>query len=88
MSRFNKNNFDTVMNWFPRIGISMEILNNIDLTAQEHLISGIQPDLVESLADFSCLRLWEIEDFFQRPIIGWCLDIADQGEILRKKGLH
>lgn len=38
-----------------------------------------------SSLDSPRLRFWEIEDFFQCPAIGWCLDIAEQREILRKE---
>jgi len=31
------------------------------------------------------LRFWEIEGFFKCPVVGWCLDIAEQKEMLRKE---
>jgi hypothetical protein len=52
-----------------------------------HLISEIQPDWPGRLTEPCRLRFWEIEDFFKCPVIGWCLDIAEQREILRKEGI-
>ena len=36
---------------------------------------------------FPRLRFWEIEGFFKCPVVGWCLDIAEQKEMLRKEGV-
>ena len=33
------------------------------------------------------LRIWEIEDRFKCPVIGWCFDASEQKEILRKEGI-
>jgi len=40
-----------------------------------------------SFGDFPRLRFWEIEGFFKCPVIGWCFDIAEQKEVLRKEGI-
>jgi len=89
MSTFNGSIFYTVtvMNQVLRLDISMVATNNIQLTTHGHLISEIAPDLSERLSGPPRLRFWEIEDFFKCPVIGWCLDIAEQREILRKEGI-
>ena len=33
------------------------------------------------------LTIWEIEEFFKCPVIGWCFDIVEQKEALRKEGI-
>ncbi len=47
---------------------------------------AIEPQ--SSLDDLQRLRLWEIEGILKCPVIGWCLDIAEQKEILRKEGIY
>ena len=44
------------------------------------------PELPEPLDQPPRLRFWEMEPFFKCPVIGWCLDVADQREALRKEG--
>jgi hypothetical protein len=33
------------------------------------------------------LKIWEIAEHFKCPVIGWCFDIAEQKEMLRKDGM-
>jgi len=47
--------------------------------------SPIKPQV--SLDDHRRLRFWEVEGYFKCPVIGWCLDIAEQKEIVRKEGI-
>jgi hypothetical protein len=65
----------------------MGISDNMQLTTHERLMSYIAPDLTEGLAEPPRLRSWEIDASFKCPVIGWCLDIAEQREILRKEGI-
>jgi hypothetical protein len=44
------------------------------------------PEILEPLDHPPRLRFWEIEPFFKCPVIGWCLDVAEQREVLRKEG--
>ena len=44
------------------------------------------PEILEPLDHPPQLRFWEIESFFKCPVIGWCLDVAEQRELLRKEG--
>jgi len=39
------------------------------------------------LIDPRRMRFWEVEGYFKCPVVGWCLDIAEQKEILRKEGI-
>jgi hypothetical protein len=50
-------------------------------------MEALVPDPQLSLNDPPRLRFWEIEGFFKCPVIGWCLDIAEQREVLRKEGV-
>ena len=43
--------------------------------------------LSESIESPLALRLWEIEYFFKCPVIGTCLDINEQKQILKKTGI-
>ncbi len=43
--------------------------------------------LSESIEGSLPLRLWEIEYFFKCPVIGTCLDINEQKQILKKTGI-
>ena len=43
--------------------------------------------LSENIEDSLPLRLWEIEYFFKCPVIGTCLDINEQKQILKKTGI-
>ena len=36
--------------------------------------------------DHKRLRFWEIETFFKCPVAGWCIDLGEQREIIRKYG--
>ena len=44
-------------------------------------------DINESIDKPSPLRFWEIEYFFKCPVIGTCLDITEQKQILKKAGI-
>ena len=33
------------------------------------------------------LKFWEIEGIFKCPVVGWCLDLAEQKEVLRREGI-
>ena len=46
---------------------------------------AIEPQL--PLDDHARLRFWEVEGFFKCPVAGWCLDIPEQKEIVRKAGI-
>ncbi len=63
----------------------MQAPNEIQSMAGDHLISIIAPEPMGALDERPHLRFWEIEKFFKCPVIGWCLDIAEQREILRKE---
>jgi hypothetical protein len=65
----------------------MGISNNMQLTTHEHPMSEVAPDLTERLTGPPRLRFWEIDDSFKCPVVGWCLDMAEQREILRKEGI-
>jgi DNA repair exonuclease SbcCD ATPase subunit len=65
----------------------MGIPNNMQITTHEHLMNDMAPDLTARLAGPPRLRSWEIDASFKCPVIGWCLDIAEQREILRKEGI-
>jgi hypothetical protein len=65
----------------------MGISDNMHLTEHERLMSDMAPDLPESIGEPSRLRFWEIDASFKCPVIGWCLDIAEQRKILRKEGM-
>jgi hypothetical protein len=44
-------------------------------------------DINEIIDNPSPLRFWEIECFFKCPVIGTCLDIKEQKQILKKAGI-
>ena len=72
----------------------MQMLEKERLTPEAMLsLAGHQlmdPFAIESqspLDDHRRLRFWEVEGFFKCPVAGWCLDIAEQKEIVRKEGI-
>jgi hypothetical protein len=73
----------------------MENLKKEGLQAPEsiHLVVGdpfmgpFAPGSQLSFDDHPRLRFWEIEGFFKCPVVGWCFDVAEQKEVLRKEGI-
>jgi hypothetical protein len=65
----------------------MNISDNIWLERYNHLMSDALPHMNERLGESLRLRFWEIADSFKCPVIGWCLDIPEQREILKKEGI-
>ena len=59
----------------------------IDLVVGDQLIGPRAPEPQLSLDNSRRLRIWEIEQRFKCPVIGWCFDIAEQKEVLRKDGI-
>ena len=66
---------------------SVQAQESIHSLAGEPFIGPFAPEPQLSVDDYTRLRFWEIEDFFKCPVIGWCLDIAEQKELLRKEGI-
>jgi len=64
---------------------SVQAQESIHSLAGEPFIGPFAPKPQLSVDDYTRLRFWEIEDFFKCPVIGWCLDIAEQKELLRKE---
>ncbi len=46
---------------------------------------GPEPQLL--LEGHTRLKIWEVQERFKCPVIGWCLEIAEQKELLRKEGI-
>ena len=65
----------------------MQIPNQIQSIAGGHRINFISPEPMGALDERPRLRFWEIEALFKCPAIGWCLNIVEQREILRKEGI-
>jgi hypothetical protein len=65
----------------------MDISDSIWLERYIHLISDTAPHMNKGLSESPRLRFWEIDDSFKCPVIGWCLDIPEQREILKKEGI-
>ena len=63
----------------------MGISHDMQHTTKEHLIIQITPDLDAMFLEDARLRSWEIDMSFRCLVIGWCLDIEEQREILRKE---
>ena len=59
----------------------------IHLVADDQLMGLLAPESQLSLHNHTRLRIWEIEERFKCPVIGWCFDIAEQKEVLRKEGI-
>jgi hypothetical protein len=55
------------------------------LVTGDQLMGSLVPEPRLPLDDQPRLRFWEIEAFFKCPVIGWCFDIAEQKEVLRKE---
>lgn len=49
--------------------------------------SPLIPDVPLSFDQHTRLRIWEVEELFKCPVIGWCFDAAEQKMILRKEGI-
>jgi hypothetical protein len=61
-------------------------LNETDLGSDEYLPSEIAPDR-KAVDKPLRLKAWEISDSLKCPVIGTCLDIAEQKQILKKEGI-
>ena len=59
----------------------------IHLVVGGEFMGALVPDPQLSLENPPQLRFWEIEGFFKCPVIGWCLNIAEQKEMLKKEGV-
>jgi hypothetical protein len=59
----------------------------IHLVAGDQLLGSLAPEIQLSFDSHTRLRIWEIEELFKCPVIGWCFDIAEQKEVLRKEGI-
>jgi hypothetical protein len=70
----------------PKIrGAFMQTTNELHSNAGEYAISNSARESIGGLAECHRLRFWEIEEYFKCPVVGWCLDIAEQKDILRKE---
>jgi DNA repair exonuclease SbcCD ATPase subunit len=67
-------------------GISPQNLNEMDLGSDNYLPSEVAPDWRAIGKPFR-LNLWEINDSLKCPVIGTCLDITEQKQILKKEGI-
>ena len=65
---------------------SIQNLNEMDLRSDNYLSSEIAPDW-RAIEEPLRLRFWEIDDSFKCPVIGTCLDITEQRQILKKEGI-
>ena len=59
----------------------------IHLVADDQLMGLLVPEPQLSLNHHTRLRIWEIQERFKCPVIGWCFDITEQKEVLRKEGI-
>jgi len=66
--------------------ISTKNLIEMDLGTDNYLPSEIAPDL-DAIGEPFRLKLWEIDDSLKCPVIGTCLDISEQKQILKKEGI-
>lgn len=67
----------------------MENGETLQIVNATHWMPGderLVPEPSEPLDHPPRLRFWEIEPFFKCPVIGWCLDVAEQREAFRKEG--
>ena len=60
--------------------------NETKLRSFDYLPGEITSNLTGSIDRPLPLRFWEIEHFFKCPVVGTCLDIAQQKQILKKAG--
>jgi hypothetical protein len=65
---------------------SLQNVNEMDLGSDNYLPSEVAPDWRAIGKPFR-LKLWEINDSFKCPVIGTCLDITEQKQILKKEGI-
>lgn len=63
----------------------LQTLGAIHLVAGDQLLGSLVPEIQLSFDSHTRLRIWEIEELFKCPVIGWCFDIAEQKEVLRKE---
>jgi hypothetical protein len=61
-------------------------LNEMDLGLDNYLPSEIASDR-GAIGEPFRLKPWEINDSFKCPVIGTCLDITEQKQILKKEGI-
>jgi hypothetical protein len=59
----------------------------IHLVAGDQLMDLVAPQLQLFLDRHARLSIWEIQERFKCPVIGWCFDIAEQKEVLKKEGI-
>lgn len=57
------------------------------LVTGDQLLGSLAPEPQLSFNGQTQLRIWEIEDRFKCPMIGWCFDITEQKEVLKKEGI-
>lgn len=62
-------------------------LNEMDLWSRNDRPCDAVNEIGGSSKNHLPLRLWEIEYFFKCPVIGTCLDITEQKQILKKTGV-
>ncbi|RLB79210.1 MAG: hypothetical protein DRH24_13135 [Deltaproteobacteria bacterium] len=61
--------------------------NQIKLRSFDHLPGEITSDLTGSIDKPLPLRFWEIDLIFKCPVVGTCLDMSEQKQILKKAGI-
>lgn len=59
----------------------------IEFRSFDHLPGEITSDLTGSIDKPLPLRFWEIDPIFKCPVVGTCLDISEQKQILKKAGI-
>jgi hypothetical protein len=60
--------------------------SEMDVGSERYAPSEIAPDRGDIDKPLR-LKTWEIDDSFKCPVVGWCLDMGEQREILRKEGI-
>jgi hypothetical protein len=65
----------------------LQVSEAIRSVADDPFLGSIFPESQPSVDGQTRLRIWEIEDRFKCPMIGWCFDISEQKEVLRKGGV-
>lgn len=61
--------------------------NQIEFRSFDHLPGEITYDLTGSIDRHFPLRFWEIDLIFKCPVVGTCLDMPEQKQILKKAGI-
>ncbi|RZB33470.1 MAG: hypothetical protein SRB2_04023 [Desulfobacteraceae bacterium Eth-SRB2] len=59
----------------------------IEFRSFDHLTSEITSDLTGSIDRHLPLKFWEIDLIFKCPVVGTCLDMSEQKQILKKAGI-